>query len=230
MEQMKRQRLEKVMEIYHNRYNDILERIKPSIKSNGFAEHNQTVNFVSAYELIAGYKKEVVSSWYEFQIQNGKRSDNRIDGIIVNHSTKEIYLIEAKRISRNKVRKKKAELIDDYCRIMQLDKVNRFTEALKGENVSDYSIYGILLFDIWTENKAEKELYHKWNELCNSKNPTREEFIKVLDADKIILKPEYISDEIFPMIKEVQCLRGKKYSYYLCAFIWDTECKKSGNR
>ena len=153
---MEKQRLEKVVELYHNRYNAILERIKPSIQSNGFAEHNQTANFVSAYELIAGNKKEAVSSWYEFQILNGKRADNRIDGIIINHSAKEIYLIEAKRISRNKIQKKKAELIKDYCRIMQLDKASRFTEVLKDENVSDYSIYGILLFDIWTENKAEK--------------------------------------------------------------------------
>lgn len=223
---MDKQRLEKVMEIYHNRYNDILERIKPSIKSNGFAEHNQTVNFVSAYELIAGDNKEVVSSWYEFQIPNGER----IDGIIINHSAKEIYLIEAKRISRNKVQDKKAELVADYRRIMQLDKVIRFTEVLKGENVSDYSIYGILLFDIWTENEAEKELYHNWNEFCNSKNPTREEFIKVLDADTTILKPEYVSGEKFPMIKEVQCLRGKDYSYHLCAFAWDTESKKTGKQ
>lgn len=223
---MEKQRLEKVMELYHNRYNAILERIKPSIQSNGFAEHNQTVNFVSAYELISCNKKEAVSSWYEFQILNGKRSNNRIDGIIINHSAKEIYLIEAKRISRNKVRKKKAELIDDYCRIMQLDKTSRFTEVLKDENVSDYSIYGILLFDIWTENKAEKKLYHKLSEFCDSSNPSCEEFIKVLDADTTIFKPEYVSGEVFPMIKEVQSLRGKDYSYYLCVFVWNTECKK----
>ena len=223
---MEKQRLEKVMELYHNRYNAILQRIKPSIQSNGFAEHNQTVNFVSSYELIAGEKKEAVSSWYEFQILNGKRSNNRIDGIIINHSAKEIYLIEAKRISRNKVWKKKTELIDDYCRIMQLDKTSRFTEVLKDENVSDYSIYGILLFDIWTENKAEKKLYHKWSEFCDSSNPSCEEFIKVLDADMTIFKPEYVSDENFPMIKEVQSLRGKDYSYHLCVFVWNTECKK----
>lgn len=223
---MEKQRLEKVMELYHNRYNAILQRIKPSIQSNGFAEHNQTANFVSSYELIAGEKKEVVSSWYEFQIPNGKRSDNHIDGIIINHSAKEIYLIEAKRISRNKVRKKKAELINDYCRIMQLDKASRFTEVLKDENVSDYSIYGILLFDIWTENKSEIKLYQKWSEFCDSSNPSREEFIKVLDADTTILKPEYVSGEVFPMIKEVQSLRGKDYSYHLCAFVWNTESKK----
>jgi len=223
---MEKQRLEKVMELYHNRYNAILERIKPSIQSNGFAEHNQTVNFVSAYELISCNKKEAVSSWYEFQILNGKRSNNRIDGIIINHSAKEIYLIEANRISRNKVWKKKTELIDDYCRIMQLDKTSRFTEVLKDENVSDYSIYGILLFDIWTENKAEKKLYHKWSEFCDSSNPSCEEFIKVLDADTTIFKPEYVSGEVFPMIKEVQSLRGKDYSYHLCVFVWNTECKK----
>lgn len=223
---MEKQRLEKVMELYHNRYNAILERIKPSIQSNGFAEHNQTVNFVSAYELISCNKKEAVSSWYEFQILNGKRSNNRIDGIIINHSAKEIYLIEAKRISRNKVWKKKTELIDDYCRIMQLDNTSRFTEVLKDENVSDYSIYGILLFDIWTENKAEKKLYHKWSEFCDSSNPSCEEFIKVLDADTTIFKPEYVSGEVFPMIKEVQSLRGKDYSYHLCVFVWNTECKK----
>lgn len=223
---MEKQRLEKVMELYHNRYNAILERIKPSIQSNGFAEHNQTVNFVSAYELISCNKKEAVSSWYEFQILNGKRSNNRIDGIIINHSAKEIYLIEAKRISRNKVWKKKTELIDDYCRIMQLDKTSRFTEVLKDENVSDYSIYGILLFDIWTENKAEKKLYHKWSEFCDSSNPSCEEFIKVLDADTTIFKPEYVSGEVFPMIKEVQSLQGKDYSYHLCVFVWNTECKK----
>lgn len=184
------------------------------------------MNFVSAYELISCNKKEAVSSWYEFQILNGKRSNNRIDGIIINHSAKEIYLIEAKRISRNKVWKKKTELIDDYCRIMQLDKTSRFTEVLKDENVSDYSIYGILLFDIWTENKAEKNLYHKWSEFCDSSNPSCEEFIKVLDADTTIFKPEYVSGEVFPMIKEVQSLRGKDYSYHLCVFVWNTECKK----
>ena len=42
--------LELVMKVYSDRYQSIMDRIWPTMGSNGFNETNQTHNFLNAYE------------------------------------------------------------------------------------------------------------------------------------------------------------------------------------
>ena len=83
-----------VVDAYQARYSSVLNKIWPTMGSNGFNEHNQTVNFMIAYETVAEENNEQISTWYEFQISNGTKRNNRIDGLIINHTKREVYLIE----------------------------------------------------------------------------------------------------------------------------------------
>ncbi len=64
-------RFEKVMDVYINRYEGILEKYWPTMKNNGFTEHNQTVNFVNAYENVATKDGESVSHGTSFRFLMG---------------------------------------------------------------------------------------------------------------------------------------------------------------
>ncbi len=154
-----RDSLEKIMNKYVERYDNILNVIWPSMGDNGFVERNQTVNFVVAYE--ATMDEEEVYSWQEFQIANesSKIRNNHIDGLIMNVDSKEIFLIESKRFPKGSVKKKKRELVDDFHRIMKLNIDERLRELFLNKSyVSKFSVYGCLLYDLWDQTKTQKTL------------------------------------------------------------------------
>lgn len=208
---------------YENRFKRILDRIWPTIKSNGFNEHNQTTNFIAAYDKIAHENCETISIWYEFQIPNGNKRNNRIDGLIINHTTKSIYLIEAKRFSQNTVDKKRQELGEDICRIMDLDIKSRFEGVFyEKETILDYSVYGVFLFDLWTysnNHESEKLSLELWLQFCKRHNMDSLSDFFYLDAtttDRI----KKVKESILSTIQE-----GKKYNdciYHLGVFVIKT--------
>lgn len=171
-------RFEAVAAEYGKRFNTILNRIWPTIKDNGFNEQNQTANYLAAYSKIADERHEIISTWFEFQIPNEEKKNNRIDGLIVNHTSKSVYLVEAKRFSQNTVNKMREKLGEDICRILDLDLEERFDTASeeeprvfeKGkESIQDYTVYGVALFDLWTyaeNHKSEWETKRLWMQFC----------------------------------------------------------------
>ena len=197
---------ELVMDAYVKRYQNVLKKYWPTMNDNGFTEHNQTVNFINAYESIATKNNEIVSSWYEFQISDGRKNSNHIDAILVNHTTKELYLIEAKRFSRNSIKKKRRELAQDYLRILSLDVKNRFENFFVDESIKNYQVYGVLLFDLWTETRTEKALQTKWENLCL--NPNLDDFQDFLSSQDIDKQVVFCDSKCFlPMMKEVKADR-----------------------
>ena len=185
---MDENRLNAVTGEYSKRYQIILSRIWPTIGSNGFNEHNQTANFLAAYEKIANEYSEVTSTWYEFQIANGGRNNNRIDGMIINHTNKTVYLLEAKRFTENEINDQRHKLGEDVSRLVELDLENRFNqnEVFIGESIQDYTVYGVILFDLWTysqRHKFEKEAHSLWLRFCKNRD------IALL-SEFLFLKPE----------------------------------------
>ena len=213
---MDKSRADSVLDLYQTRYARILGKIWPTINDNGFNEHNLTANFTAAYEAVAANHREETSAWFEFQIPNGKRNNHRIDGLIVNHTRKELYLVEAKRFSKNKLTKKRGELGDDFIRINKLDLNRRFEKFFAGdESIAEYQVFGVLLFDLWTENQEEKELVGHWTAICETPDSNKLSvfFDRSIEYDDLLL----------PGIREVKSRRWeiKDYSYYLETLIWE---------
>lgn len=212
---MDKNRADWVLDMYKTRYSNILGKIWPTIGSNGFNEHNLTVNYTIAFETVAARNNEETSAWFEFQIPNESKNNHRMDGLIINHTTKELYLVEAKRFSKNKLKRKRRELGYDFIRIENLD-LSRFENLfVEKELISDYQIFGILLFDLWTENKEQIDLLNQWQEICDKPDSKLlSGFFDInVDCDNQIL---------IPMMQEVKSDSWEKedYSYYLGTLIW----------
>lgn len=139
--------------LYKSYYVDILKCIWPSIDSNGFQERNLTVNFTNAYKEIAEINNESAIVWFEFQCgDNGKK---HVDALLMNITSKEIFVIEAKRY--NNVNQKVKSVAWDVKRIQEFfyDK-SIFIERLG--DISDYKFYGMILADVWCETKSKIDI------------------------------------------------------------------------
>lgn len=117
--------------------------------SAGFTERNLSVNFSKAYEHSAATLKQDIVVWFEFQISGkSRKNDNHIDGVIINYSTKEIFMVESKRFSNP--RQKKVEILEDMERLDADDIYSTFNGRIA--HIEEYVIYGCILTDVWSEN------------------------------------------------------------------------------
>ena len=195
--------------------NDLVDDIKKA---------NSKIIYVE--ETVAEENNEQISTWYEFQISNGTKRNNRIDGLIINHTKREVYLIEAKRFSKNNLPKKQKELGNDYTRIENLG-LGRFEELFyEKESISTYKVFGVLLFDLWTETPAQEGLLKNWNNICD--NPSSDllsDFFYFNNSDS---KIDCAKSCLLPIVREVICNRWKdeNYSYFLGALIWGKSNKE----
>ena len=173
---------------------------------------------------------ETVSSWCEFQIPNGDKKNNRIDGLIINHSSKELYLIEAKRCYKHQIPKLKCNLAEDFLRTESLDIQTRGNSIFNGEeSISDYSSFGILLFDLWMEDppcnpkkvgdknhiceKCHQKFLADWKHVCKTKKA--EDFVSLLGMSNEDTDLVTSGRLIVPSITGVG-----KHGYYLAALVW----------
>ncbi|MCI7773417.1 MAG: hypothetical protein MR514_06100, partial [Succinivibrio sp.] len=104
---MELEALESIFNLYKSRYLRIFEKIYPARNSTGFPERNLSVNFTKAYETY--YSNCDVISWFELQF--GENDNYHLDAVVANYTTKEIFLVEAKRFSNPA--KKKEEIKED---------------------------------------------------------------------------------------------------------------------
>lgn len=134
-------------------YSEIFENFYPSKNGTGFVEKNISVNFAKSYETIHNSVGEKCFSWFELQF--GNRNNKHIDCCIVNITTKELFLIESKRF--NNVESKRIEVYNDIERLINFEIVSELSSRL--ENISDYTVYGVILADVWCENEKKTNVY-----------------------------------------------------------------------
>ncbi len=175
--------LNEVFTEYGNIYSSILNRIYPAKNSTGFPERNLSVNFSKAYERVAASHGELAYSWFEFQF--GPRNSFHADAVILNDTTSELFIVEAKRFSNpaTKIRQVGKDI----------DRIYDFVEEIKAENKkgiiridigSMSSIYGVILSDVWKENSVKEEILRDFENNCfiehhisemNNVNPIKDE-------------------------------------------------------
>ena len=147
------EKLDKVFDKYEAVYKHILSSFYPSLRNTGFQERNLTVNFSKAYEKT--YAHDDVFSWFELQF--GDNNNNHFDCLIVNRSQEKLFLIEAKRFS-NTTGKKDSVLED-------VERINGFLKTKmdhRFEEFKDYRVYGLILADVWQENRNKKEVFESF--------------------------------------------------------------------
>lgn len=143
-----------VLREYENLYVRILNEYYPAKRSVGFTERNQSVNLSKSLEKIHP------DSFSWFEVPFSEDSKGHIDALIVNKETKEIFIVEAKRFSN--VNKKIRDVCCDIERIDKISNVRSLIEEL--ENRETYSIYGVILADVWTETTKKKMIADLWKD------------------------------------------------------------------
>lgn len=124
-------------------------------------ECNQVVKFQSVYKGVS----DGVLTWVEFPIRynedkNMQDDTIHVDGIIVDRNRKEIYFIEAKRLTK----KQGFDYVaNDIERIMRHGKKHDLKRRLKAEYEinGDYKFYCLILADFWQEHNTIGKSYKK---------------------------------------------------------------------
>lgn len=147
---LKDERFQTVFSEFRKNYIDILNILYPSKNSTGFTERNLSVNFAKAYEKVV----PTAHTWYEFQF--GEKNNLHYDAIIIDAKRKELLIIESKRFSNTTG--KMQEVKSDIIRINKAATEYRSEFETRINGFSDYSIFGVVLADVWTENNNKIQI------------------------------------------------------------------------
>lgn len=197
---------ELVFEKYKENYKKIFDYLYPSKGSTGFTERNLSVNFTKAYEAV----NTQAITWYEFSFEKGKH----LDAVIIDPNSQKIIIVESKRFSNPEIKVK--EVDDDIDRILGFS--NNLESEFKNRinNIDKYSILGVILADVWTENEQKTSIQASFesdnylsNYLCN--------------YTKVIINPIYFclnfKDTVF--LNEIEKKhKAIKDTYNLVGLIW----------
>ena len=139
--------IEMVFENLIKEYQSSLKLYYPAHRSNGFTERNLTFNFCSLYkEKRKEFDKNPnIAVWQEVPINNKQH----FDSLIIDFDKKTVYIIEAKRLYNKNYYEK---LKEDLKRIkFYYPEIPDFQKT-----ISSFSIYAILLTDLWTSKSDKK--------------------------------------------------------------------------
>lgn len=183
---------------YERIYSNILSNIYPAKNSTGFPERNLSVNFTKAYEKISEINEENAITWFEFQF--GKSNQLHVDAVIVNYDANELLVIESKRFSNPRL--KIREIGEDACRIEDLVKElnDENAQGIKRIDMSRIeNIYGVILADVWLENKTKIDIYESYLE--GVKNPDSNmtfinKYLEQLNSVPTCKKVDYFASSI----------------------------------
>lgn len=199
-------------------YVNILKSIYPSKGSTGFTERNLSVNFVTAYRAM---NNESVA-WYEFSF--GKRK--HFDALIIDPVKKDLIIVESKRFTNpgNKAK----EIDEDIERIQNLSSEEELEKELNNrlnDDIKNYTIWGVIVADVWTENKNQdkKDVYDcfRKNSFSNSVFNGCERLMKLMSENKTANS----FAEGFGDVVDSQVASCVKNNYKLLMIQWNVQEK-----
>ena len=197
--------LSDVFQMYQDRYEKILAHMYPAKHSTGFPERNLSVNFAWAYEKTAEARGEDCVSWFEMQF--GERNNCHADAVILNLTTRDLLIVEAKRFSHPNA--KSREIGEDIARIHQL------VGELKTEDRLDMKAVrrciGVILADVWTETNLKRLILRSYE--AGQREPDSEEaFVR-----------RYFPDWTLPGLQDDVRDIAALENYFLLSFLWKVE-------
>lgn len=188
---------------YQGIYKKILGSFYPAKNSTGFPERNLSVNLSKAYEKVAETKGQKSISWFELQF--GERNNSHVDAVIINLSTNELLIVEAKRFSNPALKMK--EILKDIERIHSLVAELKTEKRIKMDEIK--RCYGVVLADVWTETDIKKQILESYK--IGQRNPQDEgSFIKRNFPELKLSDLQYDVRDI----SEIE-------NYYLLSFLWE---------
>lgn len=193
-----------VIKQYPQNYAEIFEILYPALGSNGFTERNQSVNFASTYKTIAKTNGEYCVTWFELPFDK----NNHYDAVIINSTTKEILVIEAKRINKNT-----DGIRGDIKRIMRFPEVLAADGGARLSRSEDYKIYGVVLADVW-DGSARENIKNKTKESFRECNFLSDEFEK-----DTTVRYEILSFSEYNNIESASI----RNNYFLLTMVWSVK-------
>lgn len=206
--------INKIIDEYTKIYINILQSYYPAKRSVGFTERNQSVNFTKAIEKI--YPTSF--SWFEVPFED--KSKNHYDAMVIIPENKEIFIIESKRFSDGDM--KVTSVGKDIMRIDNKKNILGAVESLANSN--EYSVYGVILADVWTVKPIKTRIRDTWN-LKENNFFEDELFVKKLNLDEVMRDRFKKSVECMEQINISNYVKtlSENSEYNLLICIWKTE-------
>lgn len=167
-------------------YQTTLKSYYPAHRSNGFTERNLTFNFCSQFK---EYRKTTdkdpkVVIWQEVPINDKQH----FDSLIIDFKQKSVFIIEAKRLYNKNYY---AKLKEDLQRIkFYYPEIPEFQTS-----ISSFSIYALLLTDLWT-SKSEKKGKKKLDLKKQVENEWEKPFLHIFETENEFYHITYFMEKV----------------------------------
>lgn len=148
------EKVKKAFNLVCSEYLDMFKTHYPKASGGGINEANQTYYFCKCLSQIInddlGIKDVKAAVSLETPYGNGKR----MDGVVVSPATKEVFLIQAKRLKNSQMN----SVIDDVNKAYK-NRSSFIGKIQMSDNSIDYNIYLVILADMWLhDSKSKKEI------------------------------------------------------------------------
>jgi hypothetical protein len=167
-------------------YQSSLKSYYPAHRTNGFTERNLTFNFCSQFK---EYRKSTskdpkIAIWQEVPINNKQH----FDSLIIDFDQKSVFIIEAKRLYNINYYEK---LKEDLNRIkFYYPEIPEFQTL-----ISSFSIYALLLTDLWT-SKSDKKGKKKLDLKKQVENEWKKPFIQIFETENEFYHITYFMEKV----------------------------------
>jgi hypothetical protein len=133
-------------------YKEMFKTHYPKASGGGINEATQTYYFCKNLSQTINHKlsENEVKASLSLEMPYGK--NKRMDGVIVSPSTKEIFLIQAKRLKNSQTE----SIVDDVNKVFY-EKKDVLNKIELSDDSIDYSIYLVILADMWLHNSTPRK-------------------------------------------------------------------------
>ncbi|CED59175.1 Putative uncharacterized protein [Moritella viscosa] len=134
-------------------YLDMFKTHYPKASGGGINEANQTYYFCKNLSQVINEGLTISEVKSAVSLETPYGSNKRMDGVVISPATREIFLIQAKRLKSSQM----DSVIKDVNKVY-VDRDNILNKIQISDNSIDYKVYLVILADMWLhKSKARKE-------------------------------------------------------------------------
>jgi hypothetical protein len=144
--------IENAFDLVCSEYLDLFKTHYPVASGGGMNEANQTYYFCKSLSQVINdnLSAQEIKSAVSLETPYGKNM--RMDGVVVSPSTKEVFLIQAKRLKNSQM----DAVIDDVKKVYD-SRSTLLNKIQKANDPTKYKVYLVILADMWLHKSNSKK-------------------------------------------------------------------------
>ncbi|MEF1281079.1 hypothetical protein QTO05_18435 [Vibrio fortis] len=144
-------KIKKAFNVVCDEYLEMFKTHYPKASGGGINEANQTYYFCKSLSQVINDNLSVGEVMSAVSLETPYGTGKRMDGVIVSPATKEVFLIQAKRLKNSQM----DSVIRDVNKVYE-NRADLLNKIKISDSSIDYKIYLVILADMWLHNSKSR--------------------------------------------------------------------------